>query len=251
MRLAYAILAIVSVVLVIARLDSTKRRASWAATIATTGFSVFAIGGVLFAAYERDPSLLLAHRSWVIVVVAILLGIFLLTRKMALLGSGALLVASLGIGLLVNPLYVGVFDLNNTAVGKEVAATNASAPGTWVGVGGLLPTPVLVQSGVRALNGVQTYPPAPMWNAIDPTHQYQEQWNRLANVNWAAGQGEPTVSNPVRDQIVVTFDSCSAFAASNVTYVLADHSIAQPCLRVLHEVRQGVSHFWIYSVIPR
>jgi hypothetical protein len=251
MRLAYAILAIVSVVLVIARLDATERRASWPASIVTTGFTALAIAWVALAAYQRDPALVLAHRSWVVVAIAIVAGIFLLTRKRALLGSGALLIASLGVGLMVNPLYVGVFDLNDTAVGKSVAATNASAPGTWVGIGQAIPTAVLVESGVRALNGVQTYPPAQMWDEIDPTHRYETQWNRLANVNWAAGQGEPSVSNPVRDQILATFDSCSAFAASKVKYVLTERPIPQACLTLLHQVRQGQSQFWIYRVTPR
>jgi hypothetical protein len=251
MRLAYAILAIVSVVLVIARLDASERRAPWLASIVTTGFTALAIAGVAFAAYQRDPALVLAHRTWIAVAIAILAGIFLLTRKRATLGSGALLIASLGVGLLVNPLYVGVFDLNETAVGKSVAATNASAPGTWVGIGQAIPTAVLVESGVRALNGVQTYPPAQMWDAIDPAHRYETEWNRLANVNWAAGQGEPSVSNPVRDQILATFDSCSAFAASNVKYVLAERPIPQACLTLLHEVRQGQSQFWVYRVTQR
>jgi hypothetical protein len=90
-----------------------------------------------------------------------------------------------------------------------------------------------------------------MWDEIDPTHRYETQWNRLANVNWAAGQGEPSVSNPVRDQILATFDSCSAFAASNVKYVLTERPIPQACLTLLHQVTEGQSQFWIYRVTPR
>jgi hypothetical protein len=42
---------------------------------------------------------------------------------------------------------------------------------------------VLFESGVRAFNGVQTYPARKTWKMIDPAKRYEQQWNRLAHVH--------------------------------------------------------------------
>jgi len=46
----------------------------------------------------------------------------------------------------------------------------------------------------------------------------------------------------------VTFDSCSTFARTSVTYVLSDTSVQQDCLTQLSEPTQGASSFHIYKV---
>lgn len=248
-RLSFALLGVVSLVLIMRRLDQDRSLRSWPSTIVTTAFTVLALGATVAFAYRRDPSLILGHKVWIVVVVAIIVGIFLVTRGRALAGSAVLLIASLGVGIGVNPLYHGVFDLNNTAVGRAVAKVDDAHPGTWVGIGTRVPTAVLVESDVRALNGVQTYPPAEMWKLIDPKGKYEDRWNRLANVNWVAEPGEPMVTNPVRDQIVVSFDSCSSFAKKHISYVLTDSPLDQQCVQKVREVSQGQSTFWIYRVL--
>jgi uncharacterized protein with PhoU and TrkA domain len=56
------------------------------------------------------------------------------------------------------------------------------------------------------------------------------------------------VSNPVRDQVVVTFDSCSDFAQDNVEFVLTDIEIDQPCLNEIVTAEEGASTMRIYEV---
>jgi hypothetical protein len=89
-----------------------------------------------------------------------------------------------------------------------------------------------------------------MWQQIDPSGQYKYQWNRLAGVSWAPGVGEPVVELPARDQIQVSFDSCSTFARDHVTYVMTDKPLEQACLDTVTDVTEGTSQFWVYRVQP-
>jgi hypothetical protein len=157
--------------------------------------------------------------------------IYLFARRRFAWGALAfLLVTALGT-ISVNPIYSGIYDLRTTPPAKAVMSINASSPGTWVAVGGVEASAIVIESGVRAFNGVQGAPSKTMWNEIDPTHRYEASWNRLADVKWTAGVGNPAVSNPAPDKILVTFDACAAFAQKYVRYVLADNDqISTKCL---------------------
>jgi hypothetical protein len=181
----------------------------------------------------------------------VLLALIAVVRRYALVGVSLLAVASVIVGAGVNPLYRGVFELTDTQAGREVTAIERADPdATWVGVGGYVTTAMLLESGVEGYNGVQTYPPREMWREIDPDGGDEGIWNRLANVFWAPGVGEPVVTNPVRDQIQVTFDGCSTFADEHVDYVLSDQALDDTCLRSVDTVVQGAQALWIYEVEP-
>ena len=124
-------------------------------------------------------------------------------------------------------------------------------PGTWVGVGGRLTTGVLVESGVRAYNGFQGAPSRRMWAQIDPRSAYADEWNRLGGISWTSGAGEPAVSNPAPDRILVTFDSCSVFAQRRVSYVLGDEAslAGQRCLMRVARFSAVAGDLAIYRVI--
>jgi hypothetical protein len=143
-----------------------------------------------------------------------------------------------------------MFNLAETAMGRAVERIDDQKPGAWLGMGSFQLGAVLVETGVEAFNGVQTYPSEEMWREVDPTGRYAQQWNRYGSIRWESGTGEPTLRNPQDDVIVGTFDSCSAFARQHVTYVMADADVDQPCLRPLDKVSQGVLTFSIYEVTP-
>lgn len=249
-RLGYVILGVVSIVVLLKRLDKRDIRLPsgvvWTSVALTAGSIL--LTAVIFTVIDPVVPNLATH--WRITAVLIVLGVFFIMKRWAVAGGAAILVASLFIGSGVNPLYHGVFDLNDTEIGEAVDRVNAEDPGTWVGIGSYVPTGVLVESGVRAMNGVQTYPPAEMWDNIDPDDRYEEFWNRLANVNWEPGEGEPVVTNPVRDQIRVSFDACSDFAAEHVSYVLSDVPIDETCATPVETVTEGASTLTIYEVQP-
>ncbi|MET0966813.1 MAG: hypothetical protein ABWZ02_10470, partial [Nakamurella sp.] len=249
-RMALAILAILAIALLIRRLDRRDVTIPWSISWVTAGVaagSLILVWAVLRS--SSDPGLV-NSTHWRVLSILFVVAVLFLTRRQVLLGVLCLSLVAIAIGANINPWYRGVFDLNDTTIGAQITAIDEQNPGSWVGIGGFAPTGLLVQSGVQAYNGVQTYPPTLMWQQIDPTGQYQDIWNRLANVNWAPGVGEPVPQNPARDQIQLTFDSCSDFAQQHVTYVLSDKPLEQACLTQLTDITTGPTEFHVYQVQP-
>lgn len=164
-------------------------------------------------------------------------------------GATAFLLVSLVSTLGVNPLYRGVLDLRDTATVRAVQERNAEDPGTWVGITSTsLPTMMLVESGVTALNGFQGAPSQEMWSEIDPSGASEEEWNRLGMVSWVLGEGDPAPRNPYPDQVQMTFDACATFAREHVTWVLSETVVESPCVTLTDTVQEGPSTFRIYEV---
>jgi hypothetical protein len=200
---------------------------------------------------EADPVLSNSWRvNWKITVGLLVLVVALLMLRQITLAAVVLAVVTLAVAGRVNPLYHGVYDLAETNAGRAVTAVDASAPGVWLGVGGRPPMAVLMETGVEAFNGIQTYPPTQMWQAIDPAGTYETQWNRLGHVMWLLEPGEPRWSNPYPDVIMGTFDPCSHFAQQHVDYVLSDAQIASSCLVGVTSTTDGPFGGWIYRVAP-
>lgn len=166
---------------------------------------------------------------WLYAIVSSLAIYFFARRRFALGAIAFLLVTVIG-GVTVNPIYRGIFDLRTTPMAKAVMRIDRDRPGNWVGLGDVETSAILLESGVRAFNGVQGAPPKKMWNEIDPDHRYKDLWNRLAGIGWISAPGAPTVSNPAPDQILVSFDACAPFAQNHVDYVLSDQKLPAGCL---------------------
>jgi hypothetical protein len=257
MRLFFVPTAVTSIVVLVHRLDARRAPLGWAVSLGS-GALVLAAHGVVWRALVdvAAPAAAAPLAVWAAgVTLALALGVALVARRRAAAGAGAMLVASLAVGLGVNPLYSGVFDLRTqTSAGRAVHAVAAGDPrAAWVGVGGFLSMATLVESGVPSWNGVQTYPTPAMWDTLDPAGTHEQVWNRLAHVTWTGGAGAPLSTphpNPAGDQVVLTFDSCDPFAQAHVRYVLADGDpLAQPCLRTLRTLHQGSARSWVYEVV--
>lgn len=164
---------------------------------------------------------------WAVVTAA---SIYLFARRRLAAGALALLVVSTAAALGVNPLYVGVLDLRETPASRAIVATDAAAPGTWLALGGPLAAATVIESGVEAYNGTQGAPSSFMWGQIDAEHRFEQQWNRIGGVSWYEAPGEPVVSNPAPDKILVSFDACSAFAQARVDYVVSSERMESTCL---------------------
>ena len=248
-RLAFDVLSVVSVAVLANRLDALKTRAPWPVAVGAAGLVLASALTVWFVLRGDESPVLGASAAWRVVAVVFALSVLFAARRSLTAAAGLFLVATVIVAGGVNPLYRGVFELTETQAGEVVEQIEDAEPdATWVGVGSYIPTAVLVQSGVDAYNGVQTYPPEDMWREIDPEGVFENEWNRLANVNWTPGEGEPVVMNPVRDQILVSFDACSEFAATQVDYVLSDVEIGSECLTTVAELTEGASMLRIYEV---
>lgn len=251
-RIGIGLASLVAIVVLVRRFDQTGRKPPWSVAIAGLTAAVIVNVSLVTALFFTSSPLIAAATHWKWVLIGLLLAVLLLGRLYVTAGAAVLLIISLIGSAGVNPLYHGVYNLNETEVGRAVHQLNDKNPGAWVGVGGLvLSTSVLVQSGVQAYNGLQPSPPTLMWQNIDPAKTYEERWNRLANVYWTAGTGEPNPVNPGRDQILLTFDACAPFAQQHVSNVLSSDELDQTCLTPVDTVVQGPSIFHLYTVKPK
>jgi hypothetical protein len=220
------------VVVLIQALDDAPRFAArrWA-SVGTVLFLLVqvAIAGAVVVVLGPDK-LWRGAPLWPVIAAVTAASIFLFARRRVALATCALLIVSLVGGLDVNPLYVGVLDLRETPASRAVVAMDAARPGTWIGLGGLLAPATVIESGVRAYNGTQGAPSTAMWRQIDPDGDQEAEWNRIGGLRWTPAPGEPTVSNPAPDQILVTFDACSGFAQDHVDYLLSSERIDTTCL---------------------
>jgi hypothetical protein len=250
-RMGFAVMLPLFFALVVREIDRSPLGRRWPlaaiSALLATGLTLFVLAQLLIL----DEQVLIYVRLWPIAAVAIVAAcVLIFYRRSVPVAAALLLVASLVIGAVVNPLYTGVFQLNQTKIGKEVISVNRAERGTWVGVGDWESMAVLMSSGVEAYSGVQPYPSLKMWKAIDPTGKYEFEWNRLAHVRWTFGTGEPVSTNPERDIVLSTFDACSVFAQKHVDYVLADEKPKRlDCLDRIDNVSQGKSRMQVYRVV--
>jgi hypothetical protein len=254
-RLALGLLAIVATAVYVRRVDRTEPEhlvAPWWCVASSALLCLLAIAGVATMLFLRSAPLATQSFSWLIIGALLVVSTASAARSWLFASAATFAALSLFGSATVNPIYRGVFDINDTAIGKQIDKLQRADPGAWVGVGSsYLPTAVLVQSGVPGYNGFQGAPSRKMWNQIDPTHSHERAWNRLANVSWVAGTGAPDPRNPAPDQIQLTFSSCDNFAQAHVKYVLTDEKLAQACLTKLDTTKQGPTTFTIYEVTER
>lgn len=260
MRLGFGILSLLAIVLVAVRAD--ERRAAgetriprWIAAIGAALAAVAAVRVTLLVAEEFGSAAILDQvgamgiAAVAGVIVLFVACVYLLGRGAIVWGSSTLLVLSIGSAGLVNPVYRGVLDLRDTDMAQEIERLNAQDPGEWVGIAETpLPTMLLVETAVPSFNGFQSTPSEEMWSEIDPASEWEWVWNRLANVSWVAGEGNPQPRNPAPDQIQLTFDSCGAFAQDNVRWVIAEKPLVQSCATLVSSVTDGPTTMRFYSV---
>lgn len=259
MRIGFGVMSIAMVVVCCWRLGAGEGRSRLRAPRTVAGVSSVAalasvalIGYVAYSMVGLDALRSIAYSDRLvgaIFVVALVASVWLIARGRATAAAITLMVIAIGQSSFVNPLYEGVFDLRQTQTVRAIQSLNEQRPGSWIGIStSLLPTMMLVESGVRTYNGVQGFPSPEMWSAIDPSGTYEEEWNRLATVGWVPGQGDPKPTNPAPDQVRLNFDSCASFAQEHVEWVLSEVPLDQMCLIPEQSVVQGPSTFMIYQV---
>lgn len=260
-RLGFGVLSIVIVVVLIVRIAEERAETDslprWPALTAA-GLAAVAIGGTALIGAAGDFSFraFAAASPFVAgvtaaVVALFVLSVFLFARGHAVSAAALILLISFASTGNINPLYRGVLDLRETDAVQAIEDLDAADPGDWVGIAQTpLPTMMLVQAGVASYNGFQSAPSAEMWDEIDPSGTSEKEWNRLANVSWVVGDGDPDPRNPAPDQIQLTFDSCDDFAQENVEYVISESDVDQACLRLVTTTTDGPTKMRIYEVVP-
>lgn len=250
-RMGFAVMMPLFFALIAREVDRSSQR-TWPIALASLSVASLLTGASLIAIVLTDPLTFASSTLWPVALVAVLAAVwFLFYRRTIWLSAVSLLVASLVIGAAVNPFYRGVFDLNRTEAGQQIATIEGDDSGVWLGVGSAEIMALLMQSGVEAYSGMQTFPPAQMWEDIDPDGSDEAAWNRLAHVRWTWGSGEPMTEAPYPDALVSNFDACSTFAQEHVAYVLSNEvPPSMSCLNELADIEQGRTDIQIYRVVP-
>jgi hypothetical protein len=263
----FGVMSFILVAIFVARIDEfsigldktlPKRMPTWVKFSAPilAAISVFSIWG--YALYA-GPGILITSlgelRSAFVTLVVVglfIAAVALIVWRQVAIGAIALLLATGATTILVNPVYVGLYDLNSSELvdDMKIIDDQYGDDATWVGVGdSFLTTAAIMHSGLTGVNGVQNVPLFELWQLVDPSQQYDEVWNRLGHITWTPGSGEPIPTNPSPDTIKVNFDSCSDFAQENINLVVAEGQLKQNCLRPLKEIKMGTRIFYIYSVV--
>ncbi len=249
-RITFLLLLPLLIALTIRYVGRNPSRRNWVAGAISAGIAALSIAALAVVFATKDPDTLRLAPTWLVVSIALVSSVFLFYIPRFTGAAAVLLLAGTLVSAgLVNPLYRGVFDLRTTATGQAIEKTDASDEGVWVGVGSYEVMALLMQAGVHSMSGFQSYPSQKLWKEIDPEGSYEGAWNRLAHIRWAFGPGEPRMSNPSPDVVMVTFDPCSAFAQKYVEYVLADTAYSGSCLRPLDDIDQGSQVMRVYEVV--
>jgi hypothetical protein len=251
LRIGMAVASLGIVVLLVRYFDQTGTRAGLKLSGVLAVLYLLSQGGIAAAlAYGAPESFASSNLWWLFALLGAATIFFFARSRPALAGAAFLVLAVLGSSG-VNPVYRGVYDLRETEVGKAVIELDEANGENWVGVGDRIVSAVLLQTGTQGYNGFQGAPSDTMWDEIDPSGQYEFAWNRLAGIFWVPGEGDPVVSNPVADQIQITFDACDEFAQENVGFVLSDQPLpASDCLVEEEEIEISSGQFIIYEVTP-
>lgn len=258
-RIGFGILSVVVIVLLTRRLEDAPGEGWRPARSLAWVSAALAAASIVFVLLRGDA--LIGFTAWIgigarrdVIIAAaaacaLIIMVWLFARRRVFAGSVLFLVTSLVLTAGVNPVYRGVLDLRDTATVAEVQKLDAADPGAWVGINAsLVPTMMLVESGVETYNGVQGTPSDEMWSAIDPTGASEDAWNRLATVSWLPGEGDPDPRNPFPDQIQLTFDSCAPFAQEHVAWVLSPVVLDQACVTEVETIPEGAAEMRIYRV---
>ncbi|MEL4319008.1 hypothetical protein WJX64_08340 [Leifsonia sp. YIM 134122] len=251
-RIGVGLASIVMVVFIVKEL-STEFRPGRVFSAGTAALFLLSQLGIAAAVYAASPPALALAGAWWLLALGGAVAIYLIARARPAAGVAVFVAMSLFGSVTVNPIYRGVLDLRETPTAQAIMKLDADSDTTWVGIGGRLTTAMLLESGVEAYNGFQGAPSREMWDSVDPSGQFEFQWNRLAGVGWTPGIGEPVVSNPAPDQILSTFDACSNFAQENVDFVLSDDSVHldSPCLEEESDRPiAGGDSLTIWQVVP-
>lgn len=147
--------------------------------------------------------------------------LFMYRKKIAvILMLGAILLS----GATVNPLVYGLRGLEEKSLSiaiKEIVQRDSDAQ--WIAENSYLyQYPQMF--GAKSLDGVRFYPDIALMNKIDPTNQFEENWNRYAHVHYTLTDAETSMSNPAPDNLHIHLNS-SKLSDLQVNYIISNRDL--------------------------
>lgn len=251
LKIAFVMLLPIFVFYIIDISERYKFKKVWLLPSVVISTSAVVFIPIVVRLYEKTDYWNLLDGTWVISLFFVVLGTAMLfIRGASLLATSLIFIAAFVSVWGVNPVYKGLYNLNETSIGKEVVDLNEDQAGIWIGVGSWVTADILTQLPVQSLSGVQTYPIQGMWNQLDPAHTFENEWNRLGHTRWSVSKGPLEVSNPQADVISVEFNPCERPVNNYASYILSDHSLANAadCITLQQMVNEGNMKFWVYTI---
>lgn len=245
----FGLVALLLLVVVVERVRGTQPPPRWAAVTSVVLVLVPHAALVVFLR-GNAPGILREFPYWPVLVAAFALAIWLYARGRVTVPSLVVAVVALAMVAGVVPLYRGVLDLRDTALGRAVQEVQAARPGTWVGLDDGAVVAVLREAGVPSFSGVQGWPSDEMWDLIDPAGTQESAWNRYAHVGWTADPAAEAIALPAADALTLRFDSCAELAQEHVDYVATSEPLDQACVRELATAPGGDATYRVYEVVP-
>ena len=230
-----------SMVLVVAIGVSLERfeipqRTKWFATAVLVAVSAVCVIGL--AQDFRSVHAAMGSRLIAVAVIAAVASAALYLWR-PLVSVGVIALFGLMVSVPVNPLVNGISQARDSLVVSKVR-TISSAPngdGAWVAETSPLAS-LLTTAGVQNLSGVNLYPNVAAWEIIDPSHTYENSWNRYSQAVWSFDTNlkAAVVALPQADMVEVKINPCDPVLDKfNLRHIVTETRVAAPCLRLQEE----------------
>jgi hypothetical protein len=196
--------------------------------------SIFALGTTILAGLSLKSTFLPTMSYWIILFLSLLFALlsynFMLIQENARSRHFILLISAL-IGLSVNPVMVGLSDLDGkeAKIIREITMSNNSDKNYWITNQNDTDT-LLLYNGIPNVSGQQfAGPNKELWKIIDPE---SSAWNiGIASIFFKFEEiDKPKVIRLQNDIVQVTIDPCQLEQFDlDVTYLISDDKINQSC----------------------
>ena len=212
------------------------RRTKWFATAVLVVVSAVCVTGL--AQDFRSVNAAAGSRLIAIAVIAAIASASLYFWR-PLVSVGMLALFGLIVSVPVNPLVSGISQARDSLVATTVRAISSASNGDGAWVAETYPlASLLTTAGVRNLSGVNLYPNVAAWEIIDPSHTYENAWNRYSQAVWSFDTNlkAAVVALPQADMVEVKINPCDPVLDKfNLRHIVTETRVAAPCLRLQEE----------------
>ena len=212
------------------------RRTKWFATAVLVAVSAVCVIGL--AQDFRSVHAAMGSRLIAVAVIAAVASAALYFWR-PLVSVGVLALFGLMVSVPVNPLVIGISQTRDSLVVSTVRtiASASNGDGAWVADTYPLAS-LLTTAGVQNLSGVNLYPNVAAWEIIDPSHTYENAWNRYSQAVWSFDTNlkAAVVALPQADMVEVKINPCDPVLDKfNLRHIVTEARVAAPCLRLQEE----------------
>ena len=156
-----------------------------------------------------------------------------------LVSVGVLALFGLMVSVPVNPLVSGISQARDSLVVTTVRTISSASNGDGAWVADTYPlASLLTTAGVQNLSGVNLYPNVAAWEIIDPSHTYENAWNRYSQAVWSFDTNlkAAVVALLQADMVEVKINPCDPVLDKfNVRHIVTETRITASCLMLQEE----------------